>query len=367
MFLFILVIAPGIIICKMSKKTRKNVWQFSQYSRKNSPYSASRQGRMGDSYFFAPHPFTNWSLNPDYRNKNGDCTHTVEGFRKTQKDDSILQLVRDNTNAFKIVCIGGSAVQCMEMELYQDSWPAKLKEKLSPDNNKVLVFNFGVGAWGTLQSLIRCVNWLPMIKPNLLVFYQAKNDLTPLANSAENEKQLYPDYQNVMGQFSESFVTNFPKWLNYIPFFFLLFYFLEFKILHKNYGLLSVYRPKPWENMKGFERLTDEYRDGIFFRIKTIFNICASLECPVLYIPEIVRSGDYAELLDSLYNEIYKISKGYDHVNWFNIKELFPDSDRYFLDKMHFSKDGCDLFAELLARHIQQFYNLYNNSNKEVI
>ena len=86
-----------------------------------------------------------------------------------------------------------------------------------------------------------------------------------------------------------------------------------------------------------------------------------------MYIPEIVRISEYRDLLESLYSDIYKITEEFDHVNWFNIKEIYPDSDRYFLDKMHFSKDGCDLFAELLARHIQQFYNLYNNSNKEVI
>ena len=61
---------------------------------------------MGDSYIHAPHPFTNWSLNPAYRNEKGDLVHTIEGFRKTQKDDSILKLVRDNPDAFKIVCIG---------------------------------------------------------------------------------------------------------------------------------------------------------------------------------------------------------------------------------------------------------------------
>jgi hypothetical protein len=319
---------------------------------------------MGDSYIIAPHPFTNWSLNPAYRNEKGDHVHTIEGFRKTQKDDSILQLEMDNPNSYKIVCIGGSATHCAEMEFFQDTWPAKLKEKLSPDKNDVLVFNFGVGAWGTLHSLIRCVNWLPMIKPNLLVFYQAKNDLTPLANAVENEKILYPDYQNVIGQFSESFVSYFPKWLNYIPFFFLLFYFLEFSLLQKNYGLLSIYRPKPWMNPKGFERLTEKHRDSILFRSKTIFNICASLECQVLYIPEIVRSGEYVEVLDSLYNDLYKITKEFDHVNWFNIKKVYPDLDRYFLDKMHFSKEGCDLFAELLSRHIQQSYNLYCD-NKE--
>ena len=74
-----------------------------------------------------------------------------------------------------------------------------------------------------------------------------------------------------------------------------------------------------------------------------------------------MRSSEYVDVLDSFYVKIYEIIKDYSHVNWFNIKEFFPDSDKYFLDKMHYSKAGCDLFAELLARHIQQNYNLFNN------
>ena len=354
----IVVIIPWVVIVTYtSGKTRTAVWQFLRYSRNSLPYSYTGQMRMGDCYKFTPHPFTNWSLNPAYRNVKGENVHTIEGFRKTQKDESILQLVRENPDAYKIVCIGGSSTHCAEMECYQDTWPAKLKEKLST-NNDVLVFNFGVGAWGTLQSLIRCVTWLPIINPQLLVFYQAKNDLTPFSNASEHETYLYPDYQNSIGQFSESFVTLFPKWFNYIPLLYLWFYLKEYRPLQAQYGLLSIYKPKPWMSPKGFERLTDDHRVAILLRVKTIFEICSSVGCQVLYVPEIVRSGEYVDILDSFYTQIQNIIKDHGHVNWFNMKEFFPDSDQYFLDKMHFSKDGCNLFAEILARHIKRHYQL---------
>ena len=38
---------------------------------------------------YVPHPFTNWSLNPNYK-FNGVKDHTLEGFRKTLDDSSII-------------------------------------------------------------------------------------------------------------------------------------------------------------------------------------------------------------------------------------------------------------------------------------
>lgn len=355
---FVVVIIPWFAMLSMGKNKRNAVWQFLRYSsRTSSPYSSTGQGKMGDLYRFAPHPFTNWSLNPEFRNEEGNHEHTIEGFKKTQDDDSILKLAKKYPDSYKIVCIGGSTTYCGEMTAFKDTWPSKLKNKLN-SGNKILVFNFGIGGWGTLQSLIRCITWFPLVKPNLLIFYQAKNDLTPLFNAVEKENEIYPDYQNVVGQFSESFVSYFPKWLIYVPLFFMIFYLTQFRRLQNQYGLLSIYRPNPCPKPDGLKRFSKDFRESVMFRVRTIFNVCHSLDCSVLYIPEIVRSSEYVGVLDSIYSDISEIIKDYDHVSWFNIKEIFPDSEKYFLDKMHFSKAGCELFAEILSLHIKKNYHL---------
>ena len=78
------------------------------------------------------------------------------------------------------------------MDKFEDTWPALVQQKLKNEN--CIVINFGVGAWTTMQSLIRCITWFPKIKPDLLIFYHAKNDLTPLVNGNLDEKFIYPDY-----------------------------------------------------------------------------------------------------------------------------------------------------------------------------
>ena len=151
---------------------------------------------------FVPHPFTNWSLNPNYISKKGFYEHTLEGFKKTIKNDSLIEFIDKNKNLYKIICIGGSSTHCQEMPSYHLTWPSLLNKKLNESNlsSKVLVINFGVGAWNTLQSYIRCLTWFPIINPDLVIFYQAKNDLTPIQNGNIDENSIMPDYQNVMTQ-----------------------------------------------------------------------------------------------------------------------------------------------------------------------
>ena len=52
-----------------------------------------------------------------------------------------------------------------------------------------------------------------------------------------------------------------------------------------------------------------------------------------------------------------------------SINKIYKKKNNFILEifsEMHFSKEGCDLFAELLARHIQQSYNLYIDSKEGV-
>ena len=47
---------------------------------------------------FVPHPFTNWSLNPNYFSKKGFYEHTLEGFKKTIKNDSLIEFIDKSKN-----------------------------------------------------------------------------------------------------------------------------------------------------------------------------------------------------------------------------------------------------------------------------
>lgn len=346
-FLFF-VILPYIIMWKrVSKGEYQSLMWLLKNGGKRLPFSTTKKYGMGEGLIYCPHPFTNWSLNPTYKNRFGENVHTVEGFRKIGEVNSIVQLVQENPDSYKIICVGGSTTYCTDIVRYQDTWPARLSDKLS--GTKTLVFNFGVGGWGTLQSLVRCLTWFPIIRPNLLVFYQAKNDLTPLYNGTEKEKKIYPDYQNIMGQFSESFSLISPRWLLYLPLFSLI------QVRRLRGGLLNIYKPKPWANPEGLCRLDDEIIEGVLFRTEALFNLCKMINCNVLYIPEIVRSGEYFTVINKIYERIPEILDKYTNVSFLDVRDVFPDTEQYYFDKMHFNEKGCELFAELLSRQIRRY------------
>lgn len=324
------------------------------FDRTNSLYSKKSNINFIDKFVFTPHPFYNWSLNPYYKNKKGELVHTEEGFRKTFNEDSIIDHLSNYKSNYKIICIGGSSTHCAEMDDYRDTWPSLLHDKLNKKHNSTVI-NFGVGAWSTIQSQIRCLTWFSKIKPNLLIFYQCKNDLTPLFNGSLIEKEILPDYQNIVTQYSEKFFVNMPKIFLFIPLL-SLFYFVKFAYQNR-VGLLNIYKPKAEQNPSGMKRLNNDFIDSIYFRHSTIIQMCKEINCKVLYIPEVVTEGVYRDLLN---NEIYpnfkKKIQHKENVKVFDIDPLIPKSSEFFLDKMHFTKKGNEFFSEILSKKIIKSY-----------
>ncbi len=349
----ILFIFPLFIIIFIKKNTRRNMFELLSLDSKISPFSKSNKYKMGSTFVFAPHPFTNWTLNPNYKNKFNQLVHTEEGFRKTNPENSIFELLKKYPKTYKIVCIGGSTTHGQDMEHFEDTWPGQLQKKLGID--KFLVFNFSVGAWGSLQSLIRCQSWLPVIKPNLLIFYQDKNDLTPLRNGTLSEKSIHPDYQNIYGQFSASLLSKYPKLTKYIPLLFLIFYFGNFRRKLILDGLYSIYKPEPENSKVGLERLDDNIIENILFRKELIFEMCKKLNSKVLYIPEILREEVYASALENkIYPKLKEIATKYENVSWKELDKYMPYEKKYFWDHMHFTKEGHELFATVVDQTIKE-------------
>jgi len=337
----------------INKKDRQKILEIFNLKKTINCYSINQDLKKNFSLSFVPHPFTNFSLNPNYKNTYGDMVHTAEGFRKTCEDKSIFISLEKKID-YNIVCIGGSSTQCENMEKFEDTWPAILKKSLSKNIN---VFNFGVGAWTTLHSYIRCINWLPIIKPDLVIFYQAKNDLTPYKNGNLKEKFIYSDYQNIMSQYSDTLQINFPRWFRFIPFFLIFFYFFVYKKKFQALGILNIYKPYPEISLNGLKRFNKEALNSTIFRNELFFDLFKKIKCNVLYIPEIVHGGDYEMILEkTIYPEINKISKKYKNIKWFDLKQSIPFNNEHFVDKMHFSKKGNLVFGTLLSKFIEKNY-----------
>ena len=112
----ILFIIPKIILIYfVPKNIRRNIDQIINFDSKNTAYSMSNKSKntIGDTFVHAPHPFTNWSLNP-HTKYNEVLMHTKEGFRKTSNSNSILEELKYYNNE----CIFILAIRIWQLCLF---------------------------------------------------------------------------------------------------------------------------------------------------------------------------------------------------------------------------------------------------------
>jgi len=289
----------------------------------------TRRGMKNNIY--VPHPFTNWSLNPSYKNKLNTHDHTIEGFRKTSEKSNLINY--NNNKQKKIYCLGGSTTYCTELDSYKDSWPYKLSCLYK--NNNIDVINGGVGGWGTLQSLIRLTCWGPIVKPELTIIYQAKNDLTFYYNGDENEDEIYPDYSNIIGH-----LPNYNK--NKI------IYRLFNINLSECYG--KSFSPKP----QNLSRYNNSSLEGSITRYLAIADLVSQWNGKVLFIPEIILGSEYQLYIEKLNSKAISILEKKSNCTIFDIDNFLIKDSNHFMDKMHFTNLGCDVFSDLLYNFIKK-------------
>ena len=297
------------------------------------PYSTIRRTDVDKRDLYCPHPFTNWSLNPGYLNYNGTLDNTKEGFRKTTQQNSILNQTKSRNKV--IYCLGGSTTYCTLLKSYEESWPCKLLIKLNDVRSELLeVVNAGVGGWGTLQSLIRFVTWGPLIKPELTIIYSSKNDLTFYYNGNPEEKIIFPDYSNIIQQFSN---------------------------VKRKYGesLLGCYGDSKVD-IKNLKRFKSEELNATLLRYRLILKLASEWNGKVLFMPEIINDSFYKPYMNQINEAAIIMLKNEENCKTLSINKLIDKKNSYFMDKMHFTAEGCSIFASLVARYIQS-QNLLND------
>lgn len=315
------------ILAKALYKIFKKKSIFFYNSKENSKFN------FNNNCIYCPHPFTNWSLNPYYSRK-GIKQHTIEGFRKTDVYNSVESFFKNgDKDLFKIFCVGGSTTYCTEIDSYEDTWPFMLNLKLSKINKNCVVANAGVGGWGTIQSLNRFQTWGSILKPNLTIIYQSKNDLTPFFNGRLSEKKIFPDLQNIMLQYSQVIPKN--------------------NFASKFFGLHNLYGDLKSLHDSNLDRFLE--RDIQLTRIRyQLFSYIASFwGGKVLYIPELIKKDStYFKKMALLHNLMEGIAADNENSHFFDMREFYPLESKLFLDKIHFNKQGCELFSEILLNQI---------------
>ena len=320
----------------------------------NSSFVYGNNNYLDKKSIYTSHPYTNWSLNPgfEYNNKR---EHTDEGFRKVLDYNSLKYQLNQFRDSKKIYCMGGSSTYCTELYSFEKTWPSKLQKEFNI--NKYLIINAGVGGWSTLQSLIRFIGWATIIKPEIIIIYQSKNDLTPFYNGRSNQKNILPLLENITLQFSEAMIENkknLPKKLlknkRYKDF----IKYLLYKKFRNELGL--VYSSEKSVNEEGLKRYNDEFLNSTVLRYEIITKIANDFQGKVLYIPEIINQKSvYFQYMQNIHNKTKDLIKKYNNFYFFDIENTIPMNEKYFLDnKMHFSEEGSIIFSKVLINQINK-------------
>jgi hypothetical protein len=309
-------------------------------------YSENTVQSLDPSSIYCPHPFTNWSLNPSHVCK-GVFLHTKEGFMKTSDYPSIIEHFAKK-NVYSIYCIGGSTTYCNELLTVQDPWPSRIESKLNNQYDfPIVVGNGGVGGWGTLQSLIRFSTWGTVLKPKLTIVYQSKNDLTPLYCGRVDEDKVFPDYSNIMLQFSTAISRRWKTYKNH------------------NGGIGAVFSKHHSSNPEGLNRLNDSFLATISSRYQMIADMAKTWGGSVIFIPELMNGSAYYEPMSRIHEKMEKISEKNNNTQFFDIREHMPFNRELFWDKMHFTAKGCDFFANLVIPLVREHISRSLNSSTE--
>jgi lysophospholipase L1-like esterase len=87
---------------------------------------------------------------------------------------------RKPAGARYVFTIGGSTTACNEYP-HERTWPGVLEQRLRQNlpNNRIYVFNAGMGAGTSYRSLVIFLNLLTRLSPDLVIIYEGVNDRGP--------------------------------------------------------------------------------------------------------------------------------------------------------------------------------------------
>lgn len=305
------------------------------FARALIPFSRSEARAWPAREMYCPHPFTNWGLNPNYA-PHGEKLHTIEGFRKTAPCQSLLDWLADQGAAPVYYALGQSSTYCTELPGLGQAWPDKLGPALvGRGAAKPAVVNGAVGGHSTYQSLIRFMAWGPLIKPDVTLVYTCKNDLTPLKVSDLQEDRVYPDYQNLIAQYGWALLRSLDWRRPNIG-----------QVFKRDRAAASA------QDDGGLDRFDDAMLAGVLARYDAIADMAAHWGGQVVFIPEIILPSPYRAPMDRINDALGQVVARHANAVLCDLRPRMPQDKVHFADKLHFTEQGCSVFADVLAEFL---------------
>lgn len=131
-----------------------------------------RRGGFNSVLRYRPHPYFNYTGNPEYRSEKGTQLHGELGIRPTDSD-----LRHKPPGTIRLVALGGSTTYGLYFEEDHNIWPTLvglgLRETLGRD---VEVINAAVPNYTTYEMLGQAAMWLPEFDADYVLLHTGLND-----------------------------------------------------------------------------------------------------------------------------------------------------------------------------------------------
>lgn len=301
---------------------------------------------------FSPHHYLNYSNTPNYRSRDGLNRHNSLGFRGDESE------VPKPKGRFRIVALGGSGTYTIKVKDYKKSFTAlmerELKEKYSYEN--VEVINGGVGGYNSWESLINLQFRVLDLEPDLLVIYDAINDVharlvVPQTYSGDNSGERKQWSRPPLSLWERSVLLRIAN--NRLKIFSMRHIGLEayvnadtsymylredpMRVLEEN---KPIYFQRNLENMIAIAR---QHKIGIV--------LSTWAHSPLI--------GDYVSLPPyqkgvAENNEVIRKVAGEQNVPLFDFAAVMPTDKKYWHDGRHVNELGSQLKAELFAKFLDE-------------
>lgn len=309
------------------------------------------------------HPFLAMTLNSDFHNSRGEKIHNKYGFRHS--DD--FEWIGEKNNLI-IYCAGSSTTYGNFIEKNDETWPTNLETKINQAirDRRTRVINAACGGWNLLQSIIRFIAWVDLLKPDLVILYHGKTDLWPFANSDLSVQEIFPDYGNVM--FSLKVEKEIPLFARYS---------FTGKVLYGIY-INKVYGNVLWrifnrsratdrsEVESGLKRIGEREWTFIMSKFQSFISLCESRDIPILLLTEINQSEPYKPYIDELTRRIKTLENRQRKCFVYDIaSEMRQYGTSHFDFGGHFTLDGSQVFAGLVERYIMENIEPFKMSSRK--
>jgi len=321
------------------------------------------------------HPFTGFILTPNtsfvgsHPNQKEKAIIYVnqKGFLIDPKRNLVLE---KSPNEIRVATIGASTTANVGLN-FDDNWPGQLGILLRKrfPKKKITIINASVPGYNTAQSIGNLALRVMPYKPDIVIIYHAYNDLKAVSPN----KQFLPDYSHLHGtpygyHKKKSF---FIRFLNHSMF------YVRIRNMYRKNNKAVVLKGKRTARTRVIPNIAkNTFEQHIQSMVgiaraggaKVVLSSFATLHDPVIslknfnetsnltimqkreiyrleqFIPDLTASAIFDGL--NRYNGILRKISINKKTGWVDNARLVPHKDKYFVDRVHFSKQGARLMAK---------------------